>query len=155
GLHLSADLNYKLSEAISEKAFGRANIVCNEVSRLASQKQLLRPKVLTIGSVGTIIDELVVRNFEVYGTDLDPTVIGKQLGGVTIADGNQDTLTLLAAVDIAVVTGMTFATKTFDIILRTALQSKTSIVMYCQTGANFAPYLRELGVNTVVSEYFP
>jgi len=156
GIHrLPADLSYKLQEPIAEKAFGRANIVCNEVSRLASQRQLLRPKILTIGSVGTIISELVSRGYEVFGTDLDSSVVGKQLSGVTIADGNQETLSLLQSVDIAIVTGMTFATGTFDSILATGIKSNTAIVMFCQTGANFAPYLRELGVNSIVAEYFP
>jgi hypothetical protein len=152
---LEPHVSYTLTGSPSLKAYGRANIVCGEVARLANQLGILSPKVLTIGSVGTIIKELTIRKYQVFGTDLDPTVIAANMSGVIIRDGAEATLELLEVVDIAIVTGMTVATNTFDEILYTSQKSKTALVMFAQTGSNFAPYFRNFGVNTVVSEHYP
>lgn len=150
-----ANIKYKLTGLTGDKAYGRANIVCNEVARLVGKNKLTQPKILTIGSVGSMIHELVSRRYKVFATDLDPLVINSEMSGITIQDGAKSTLSLLEEVDIAIVTGMTLATETIDDVIEVANRTKTSLVLFAQTGANCHPYLRELGVDTVVSEFFP
>lgn len=149
------ELEFTLTDKIPVKAFGRAAIVASEVSRIALIEKLQTPSVVTVGSVGTIIHELVMRKFSVSATDLDPVVIGANMSGVVVEDGNHSTLARVAEADIAVVTAMTLVTDTFDEILTTAKNSRTKIILFAQTGANFAPYLIEIGVHTVVAEHFP
>lgn len=152
---LLPDLQFILKGSPAIKASGRTNIVVNEVARIVANRQLAKPCVLTIGTVATMVSELVRRGYRVCCTDLDPVVIGANMSGIIVEDGKQKTLELTAKADIAIATGMTLATQTFDEILHTAIANQTSLVLFAQTGANFAPFLRELGVDTVVSEKFP
>jgi hypothetical protein len=154
------DPNYKIEllGTIDYKARARANVVADEISRIAlriPKKKSQKYRVLTIGSVGNIIHALLDRKFDVVGTDLDPTVIGAAFDSVVVQDGNKYTLDLLSQVDIALVTAMTLSTETIDSIISVAKKNSTKLVMFAQTGANFAPRLLKYGIDTVVSEHFP
>jgi hypothetical protein len=143
----------KLTGNSNEKAKGRASIVVYEV--LKCMKNNSRPKVALVGAVANIITELINTGCEVLVTDLDSSVIGKSLGGVTIGDGHKKTLEYVSKSDIVIVTGSTFSSGTTMSIINTAINNDSKIIFYSQTGSNFAGELMQLGVDVVVSEKFP
>jgi outer membrane protein assembly factor BamB len=58
--------------------------------------------------------------------------------------------------DLAIVTGMTIFNDSLEEIVEVAQSRGTKLLMFCETGANFAEeYCRSIGVDTVVSELFP
>lgn len=154
-IRVAPDYIFTLTGSIRQKALGRAYIVTAEIERLLIAHPEKNIKVLTVGSVGTILQQLSNKGYKVYSTDLDTKIVGSMMSGVLIQDGSQWTLPLVAEVDVALITGMSLTTNTLDDILRTAFEYRTKIVIFAQTGSNFASYYRELGVSTVVSERFP
>lgn len=126
----------------------RGTLIANELSRLGIES------VVMVGAVGSVLKELSSRGMQVSAVDMDPAVVGKKLGGVQVMPSTH-TAGLLAHSDAALVTGMTLTTETLEGLMDSALRSATKVVMFCQTGSNFAPDLLELGVSVVIAERFP
>jgi len=112
------------------------------------------PKVVNVGAIGNFIKELRQRDIEVFATDFHSSLVGETLHGVQIEHGG-GTLEYVKKCDLALVTGMTLATGTLESIIKTAGDCGTKLVMFCETGANFAEEYCKYGVDVVVSEPFP
>ncbi len=140
-----------------EKTKLRTGILVAETERLLGQfcRTDRKPRVVNVGVVGNLVEELAARGCEVLATDLEPDMIGKVVSGVEVQDGTR-TFDFVRDADLAVVTGMTIATDSLDIIISEAKQAGTKLLVFAETGANFGEeYCRTLGVDTVVSEPFP
>jgi hypothetical protein len=82
-------------------------------------------------------------------------MIGREIHGVKVEDGYR-TNELVGSADLAIVTGMTIATDSLELILEAAHAGGTRLLVFAETGASFGEeYCRTLGVDTVVSEPFP
>ena len=126
----------------------RASLIANEVDRIGAES------VVMVGAVGSVLQELSTRGMRVVAVDMDPAVVGQRLGGVHVSDA-RDGPTFVERSDAAVITGMALTTETLDDLLEVAVRSQTSVIMFCQTGSNFAPELLRAGVSAVVTERFP
>jgi len=149
---------YSLEGSNIQKASKRAEIVCDEVF-LTLEK--LTPKngdkfvVVNVGVVGDFLEILTHRtDIKVEASDFYQGVVGMKPYGVTVAHGSR-TPKLVAGADLAIITGMTLATGTLDELLNVAVENKTAIVMFAETGANFASEYCRLGIDVVVSEPLP
>lgn len=133
----------------------RTDIVVDQVmSFLESVGQKRKPRVVNVGAVGNIILSLLSKGAEVYATDLDENLIGREISGVTVESGDY-TLPRIASSDVALVTGMTLPNGSINRIYEVAKESGTKLVMFNETGANLGESLCKLGVDCVVSEPFP
>jgi hypothetical protein len=142
-----------------EKADQRARIVCNEalslLKRMPSYKHGKRMTVVNVGVVGNFLAILANHsNIKLRASDFYRGVVDRLVWGVRIEHGSK-TLDLVAGADLAIVTGMTLANNTLDAILNTALKSKTALVIFAETGANFASEYCKMGADIVISEPFP
>lgn len=139
-----------------EKSAKRTKIVIEQVlDKLRHRKNVRRkPTVVNVGVVGNFIRELKKRNVEAFATDFDPTIVGEKLHGVTVDSGHK-TIELVEKCDLALITGMTLSTETLDQILQTAKKHETMLIMFAETGANFAEEYCKYGVDVVISEPFP
>ncbi len=149
--------SYNLDGFSAEKTIARTAIVVDEVMELGKLIEKTKgPKLraVNVGVVGNIIKELVAKGVDMRACDLDPTLIGREIHGVMVENGDR-TLDEVATADIAVVTGMTLATQTLDDILKTAIRENTKVVMFNETAANMGEALCRLGVDVAVSERFP
>ncbi len=138
-----------------EKTVMRTEIVIREALRLLWGKDLDGCQVVNVGVVGNFLTELKKLGVgKLVGTDFDPALVNRELDGIPIYSGEK-TEELVADSDLAIVTGMTLATGTFDGILAAAQAAGTKLLLFAETGANLGPALCELGVDTVVGEPFP
>lgn len=138
-----------------QKTVMRTEIVVWEALRLLQGKDLAQARVVNVGVVGNFLAELKKMGVgELMGTDFDPALVDKSLGGIPIYSGER-TEELVENSDLAIVTGMTLATDTFDGILAAAKRGGTKLLIFAETGANLGPALCQLGVDTVVGEPFP
>jgi hypothetical protein len=159
--------SFTISGTNMEKAGQRSQIICEEVfSLLASRtpKWGKKARVSVVGVVGGFLKILTERSdLEVQAVDFSPTAIDKTIHGVQVEDGTKQgshhkgdrTLELIANADVALVTGMTLANDTLGEIITVSQKHRTALVLFAETGANFASEYSELGINTVVSEPFP
>lgn len=150
----AADLCYRLEGTASQKAEARALLILSEIHRIALESGLANPTVTMVGAVGNILSDLAHQKGQVFATDFDPALVGKTLAGVCVEHGSM-TLERIRQSDIALVTGMTLATNTFDDILAVAKSNDVKLVMFAETGGNFAGQYLKLGVESVLSETFP
>lgn len=149
------DKTYTLHGNSIEKSIKRTNIIVNEViNQLRDCARSEKLSVLNIGALGNVIQVLKMKNIDVYATDLDETIIGKTLNGVKVQHGSMNE-ELLEQCDIALVTGMTLPTKTIDTILDVAKKNQTKIIVFAETGSNFAEEYCRYGMDVVISEPFP
>lgn len=161
------DQSYKIKGFNFQKAHKRAEIVCSEALRILRKKT---PKhgnkfsVLNVGVVGSFISILSKqKKLNVIACDLYEGIVGKKIHGVMVNNGTKKgslikgdrTLELISIADLAIVTGFTLANNTLGGILSTALESKTSLVIFAETGSNFAREYCKMGIDVVVSEPFP
>ena len=161
------DDTFKIEGSNIEKAPIRAKIVCNEVFALLKGR---KPKnggklsVLNVGVVGGFLQNFTSNNaIEVKACDLYSKVIGKVVHGVKVENGTKQgstiigdrTIELIIESDLALVTGMTLATHTLDEIISTAKKNDTALVIFAETGANFAEEYCKMGADVVVSEPHP
>jgi hypothetical protein len=139
-----------------KKARERAVLVVGEVLHAARNSPKQEPtRVCNVGVVNLIVQGLLDAGLRVTASDLDPGIIGSVLFDcVTVMPGDR-TLELVAEADVAVVSGMTLATQSLDAILNTAKSHNTRVVLFAQTGAGFAPFYVEQGIDCVVAEPFP
>jgi hypothetical protein len=149
---------YTLTGSNIEKADARAKIICKEALSWIRQKGRRRGgklKILHAGVVGNILSELAVRkDTEILATDFYEGIVGKTLFGVRIEHGSK-TPDLVAQADLAIITGMSLANDTLDTVLDAALENKTSLAVFAETGANFAYEYCRMGIDLVISEPFP
>lgn len=142
----------------TEKAGARARLVCDEAVSLLSQsgpKRGRRKIVALIGVVGSMLASLLRhKGLVLKASDFEKRIVHHQVHGIDVEHGSGST-ELVAEADVAIVTGMTLATNTLDAILRAALENRTRLVMFAETGANFGSEYSRMGVDTVVSEPFP
>ena len=113
-----------------------------------------KPHILVIGAMAGTIAALVARGFEVTATDMSPDVVGRNLGGVMVSEGSENSRFIQAA-DLAIITGMTFPNRSLPTIMEQAKISNTSTMMWSVTGKNFGHYYIAQGVDCVVSDPLP
>lgn len=148
---------YELVGNSIDKAIKRNAILVDEVEKeIAKIKPKAEvPTIVNVGALGTLIKSLVTKGYNVHATDLDQSILGRQIHGVRVRHGSE-TYRLLKDADVAVITGMTLTTDTLGDIISFAKTYATRIVMFAETGANFGEeYCRTLGIDVVVSEPFP
>ena len=139
----------------SEKNKWRTEIVINEVVRLIGKsKKLHRLKVLNIGVVSSFVNALKKQGYEVMGADFNKTVADDELGGVNIADGNKSSY-MIQNSDLVIATGMTIATRTIDKIIEECKKHQVKLIIFAETGHNFASYYIKKGVDVYLREHFP
>jgi hypothetical protein len=139
------------------KAVERGAIIVDEVERLLVRVGGVPEKitVVNVGVVGNLVKELKDRHYNVVATDLDETIIGTSIHGVTVEDGTS-TFKAVRDADVAVITGMTLTTDALNDIVHICQENDTRLVMFAETGANFGEeYCTTIGVDVVVSEPFP
>jgi len=139
-----------------QKSVKRTEIVVEQVLKALKQKKCIekRPRIVNVGAVGNFIRELRKSNTEVFATDCDPMMIGKEIHGVTVENSDK-TMDFVEESDLALITGMTLSTGTLDQILKVANKYGTTVVMFAETGANFAEEYCKYGIDVVISEPFP
>ena len=139
-----------------DKAGQRADIICNEVLNMSSKKLIpATPKVVNVGAIGCIIEKLRNKGMIVSASDLDETIIGKELCGVTIADGVH-TEKMVAEADLAVITGMTISNGSLPELINIAKKNNTKIMMVSETGSGFGrAYCDLFDIDVVISEPYP
>ena len=144
-----------LTGSNAEKLAVRSDVIVSEALRLAKSTRSLRPKVVVVGALGSLIFRLVKNHqIDIRAVDGDEAVIGRNYHGVVVESASL-TKELVSGSDVAVVTGMALAIETMDDIVDAAVQSRVKLLLYLQTGANLVePYL-VAGAATVVSEPYP
>lgn len=153
--HTTPALTFQLDGYGVDKAVRRAEIVMNAVLEQTRRIRGRRPCVVNIGVVANFIRMLRLHNLEVRATDLESNLIGTFVNGIEVEHGER-TLDLVAKSDVALVTGMTLVTCSLTQIINTAKQSGTKLILFAETGANFAEvYCKLFGIDTVISEPFP
>jgi len=136
---------------INTKTLARADIVSGEVDRLARLKGADTPTVLMIGVVQAIVESMKRRGIEVLRTDMDEALLDTDIG---IRHGSENRH-LMQDSDAILATGMVLATSSADEIIHTARKLSVPLILYAQTGSNFAEEYIRLGVDTVVAESYP
>lgn len=159
-----ANLVGKPSEVINihgsnvEKSFSRANLIANEAWNQLSGRRPKngdRFKIVNVGVVSDILRSLSSKEeVELSGSDFYSKIVGTKIFEAKIHHGSE-TNRLVAESDLAIVTGMTLATNTLSEILDVAEKSNTRIVVFAETGHNFASEYLLWGADAVVSEPFP
>jgi hypothetical protein len=138
-----------------DKTRKRNSILVSEAERLIASSPGGDVHLVNVGVVGDLIKRLKDRGHAVFATDLDEQLVGKDLHGVRVEHGSK-TLEYVKSCDIAIVTGMALSTNTLDEILAEAQENGTKILLFAETGANFAEeYCCTIGIDVVVSEPFP
>jgi hypothetical protein len=130
----------------------RTNIVLDEVKRLLGSSS--QRKILNIGAVGSFIEALRKKGYDVIGSDFEEAIINTEVSGTLIRNGNQSPY-LAKNVDLVLATGMTISTKTIDKIIGQSKQGKAKIIVFAETGHSFASYYVQNGVDVYLSESFP
>ena len=147
--------SYQLVGNPIEKTDARTGIILYEAGQLVSGIRSRKPRVVNVGLVGNVVRDLVAHGYEVRASDMEPDTVGTRVHGVLVEDGTR-TYDLVADSDLAIVTGMTIATDSLELILEEARKAGTKLLIFAETGANFGEeYCRSLGVDAVVSEPFP
>jgi hypothetical protein len=148
--------SHYITGASFQKSRKRARIVASEVVSLLEESKLKHdyPRVLNIGAVGSFVAEFRQRGFEISVTDKSKDEIGRTLSGVKVESHRQNRR-LIEESDVAVVTGMTLSTGTLERIVEDSRKHHTKLVMFAETGANFAQEYCNYGIDVVVSEPFP
>jgi hypothetical protein len=113
-----------------------------------------KPHVLVIGAMGGTISELLARGFEVTATDMDPAVLGRNLGGVSVCAATENDR-LIKKADLTIITGMAFSNRTLPVLMEAARVNNTSTMMWAITGKNLGHYYVEQGVDCVISDPSP
>jgi len=138
-----------------EKTGSRTSAIMAEAERLLAGICGRQARVVNVGVVGNVIRELKARGYEVLASDMEKDMVGTAVHGVFVEDGTK-TYDLVGKSDLAIVTGMTIATDSLDLIIAEARKAGTKLLIFAETGANFGEeYCRTFGVDAVVSEPFP
>jgi len=147
---------YELKGTLGEKIDKRSSIVLKESERLLKDLKGKEIRVVNVGFVGDFVKKLKGENYLTFATDLNEDVIGQSAYGVTIESGTTKTLEYVKNCDLAIITGMAISTNTLDDIVEAAKRHGTRLVIFAETGANFAEeYCRSVGIDVAISEPFP
>ncbi len=149
------DLYCRLEGNSSQKAEARSTFILSEIQRMLLDIPDSHRSITMVGAVGNILSKLSKLDVQVFATDLDTSLIGVELGGVLVEDGADKTLQRIEDSNIALITGMTLATNTLDNILQVARQRQTKLIMFAQTGGNFAGAYMKMGIDCVITEEYP
>jgi len=137
------------------KTKARTAIILAEAERLLVGVSRRCPRVVNVGVVGNVLRDLRVKGYDVCASDLERDIVGSTVHGVEIQDGTK-TFDLVGQSDLAIVTGMTIATDSLELIVAEAKKAGTKLLLFAETGANFGEeYCRTIGIDTAVSEPFP
>ena len=139
----------KTADSITKMRW-RTQIIMDEAIRLLGDVRNRR--IVNIGVVGDILNVFNEAGADIFGTDYDPSIIGNL--DVPVVDG-ASTLDAVRESDLAIVTGMTVTTNTIDSILDCALKNGVKVIVFAETGANFASFYLSRGVDVYLSEHFP
>ena len=131
----------------------RTKIVLNEIQNLIGKNSSVK-KILNVGVVASFMETLRNEGYDIVGSDLDDDVVNSKIAGTKIVHGKQSPF-LARKVDLVIATGMTIATKTIDRIITECNMSGTKLIVFAETGHNFANYYIENGVDVYISESFP
>ncbi len=146
---------YELRGNSIEKAIERKSIIVKEAEDLLKAENPREASIVNVGAVGNIVKDLKEKNYSVFATDFDEAIIGKSLHGVTVEHGSK-TLEYVGDCDLAIITGMTISTDSLDEIVETAKKHNTKLLVFAETGANFAEeYCQTIGIDVAVSEQYP
>jgi hypothetical protein len=161
------DDEYVLTGSNTAKVSKRSEIVCSETLKLLDNKTPKNGKrftILNVGVVGGFLHRLTMNSaFEVNACDFYAKIVGTIIHGVKVENGTKEnssiigerTLEMIAESDLALVTGMTLATNTLDDIIEVAKVNNTMLLIFAETGANFAEEYCKMGVDVVISEPYP
>jgi hypothetical protein len=146
---------HQLSGNSIEKTKARTGIILAEAERLLAGVPRRCPRVVNVGVVGNVLRDLRVKGYDVCASDLERDIVGSTVHGIEIQDGTR-TFDLVGQSDLAIITGMTIATDSLELIVAEAQKAGTKLLLFAETGANFGEeYCRTIGIDAVVSEPFP
>jgi len=138
-----------------DKTKARTAIILAEAERLLAGVSGRCPRVVNVGVVGSLLRDLRTKGYDVCASDMERDIIGSTIHGVEIQAGTT-TFDLVGQSDLAIVTGMTIATDSLELIVAEAKKAGTKLLVFAETGANFGEeYCRTIGIDTAVSEPFP
>jgi hypothetical protein len=148
-----------LSGTLPEKYAFRSRLFADEAEDVLQRKgsgvrKWSHPRIHVIGATAGMIGGLIARGFEVSATDMEPGVVGQELGGVKVR-GNTANSELIKEADLAIITGMTLPNRTLPGIMEMAREHQTSTMIWAITGRNFGHYYLEQGVDCVISDPSP
>jgi hypothetical protein len=147
---------FELHGHFSKKAMERADIIVNEISDLViPNKKNGMLTVCNIGVVSLIVKRLLEKGFNVFACDKDKKIIGNRLFEKVNIQSEKFLKDSIINSDIALITGMTLATDSLEEIIAMCKLYSTKIVIFAETGANFAPFYIKFGADVVISEPFP
>jgi hypothetical protein len=147
--------SYQIVGNAVEKTASRTGIILHEAEQLVTGICNRKPRVVNVGLVGNVVRDLVARGYEVRASDMERDTIGTTVHGVLVEDGTR-TYDLVRESDLAIVTGMTIATDSLELIVDEARKAGTKLLVFAETGANFGEeYCRSVGIDAVVAEPFP
>jgi hypothetical protein len=149
-----------LDQAPAAKYAARSRIFADEAEWILRHKGApglkgRNPRVLVIGATAGMIGALMACGTDVCASDMSPDIIGRNLGGVIVQSGLSANPRLMKAVDLAIITGLTFTNQTLPSLMRLARKHNTSTMIWAITGRNLGPYYTENGVDCVVSDPSP
>ncbi len=153
--HLRPAHRFGIAGSPQDKSQLRAEIIAGQVELCAKRKGLVAPRIVMVGVVGKAMKAMHNRGMHVQGVDMNPEIIGQEIGGGVRVFGPEETASLIAESDIALITGMAVVNDTLGPLVRDCERAGSMVVVYGQTGANFAPFYLENGISCVVSESFP
>ena len=159
--HIPATASHQLvvDQALPDKYAARSRLFADEADAALRRKGMgaikgRRPAVLVVGATSGILAALVERGFDVTATDMSPEVVGRSLGGVPVHDATENG-SLIAAADLAVITGMTLPNRTLPGLIEAAKAHNTSTMIWAITGRNLGSYYTEHGIDCVISDPAP
>lgn len=146
---------YTLAGNTMVKASERARIVAEEVHRIAQRYHIAGAKVLMVGFVNSIVEELHRLNLPVICSDFDSSAVGSlTYNGSLVCHGSLNA-DLVKNSNIILLTGLTLTSRTLDDLLAIAKLYEKPVAIFAQTGSNFATEYIDMGVTTVISERYP
>ena len=153
------DSQLTFEHSIHDKHHLRARLFADEAEGALARKGAgtikgARRRVLVVGTTAGIISALVLRGFEVAATDLGEDVIGQTFAGVTVRSASASA-ELIAAADLAIITGMTLPDRTLPTLMAAAKMHNTSTMIWAITGRNLGHYYIENGADCVISDPSP
>lgn len=159
--HVSSAPSYEvtLSETLPEKYALRSRLFADEAENAlqrkgSSERKWSHPRIHVIGATAGMVGALIARGFEVSATDMEPDVVGQELGGVRVR-GDTANSELIKQADLAIITGMTLPNCTLPSIMEMAREHNTSTMIWAITGRNFGHYYMEQGADCVISDPSP
>lgn len=142
---------YQINGCTTLKSKKRASIISEAVMDLNNKPN---PRILMVGVVNSIVDNLISNGATCILSDLDDKLINQYHKSAIIHHGNMNT-ELINECDVLLITGMAITTQTLGRLLVEANEMKKPVVIFAQTGSNFASEYLELGADCVIAEKYP